>query len=62
MNLGNIAAGGAQILLVRRIKQRQVFVEDICLLLFKHDSVLAQYLFPVLIVLPVLGYLVDEKQ
>ena len=62
MNLGNIATGGTQILLVRRIKQRQVFVEDIHILLFKHDSILAQYLFAVLIVLPVLGYLVDEKQ
>ena len=58
----NIAAGGLQILLIRRIKQCNVLIQNGNILLFKHHAVFAKYLVAIFIVLAIFCHLVNEEQ
>ena len=57
-----IAAGGFEIFLIRRVKHRNVLVQNSKILLLKHHAVFAEHLVAVFVVLAVLCHLVDEEQ
>ena len=61
MDSGNVAAGAPQVLLIRRIKQGDVLVQNRNVLLLKDFAVFAQDLVPIRVVLTVFRHLVDEE-
>ena len=62
MHTADIAAGRLQILLVRRIEQGCILVQNIDVLLLKHLAILAQNLIAVSVILAILGDLVNKEQ
>ena len=62
MYTADIAAGRLQILLVRRIEQGCILVQNIDVLLLKHLAILAQNLIAVSVILAILGDLVNKEQ
>ena len=57
-----IAASGFEILLIRRVKHRNVLVQNGKILLLKHHAIFAKHLVAVFIILAVLCHFVDEEQ
>ena len=62
VNVSRLPAKVAKILLIRGIFQRQIFVQDMEILLLKHLTVFTQLFVAVLVVLTVFGHLIDEEQ
>ena len=58
----HIAASGFEIFLIRRVKHRNVLVQNGKIFLLKHHAVFAKHLVAVFIVLAVLCHFVDEEQ
>ena len=58
----DIAAGRLQILLVRRIEQGCILVQNADVLLLKHLAVLAQNLVAVSVILSIFGDLINKEQ
>ena len=56
-----IAASGFQILLIRRVKHRDILIQYADIFLLKHNTVFAKHFIAVLIVLTILCNLVDEE-
>ena len=62
MHPAYIAASGFEILLIRRVKHRNVLVQNGKILLLKHHAIFAKHLVAVFIILAVLCHFVDEEQ
>ena len=58
----HIAASGFEIFLIRRVKHRNVLVQNGKILLLKHHAIFAKHLVAVFVVLAVLCHFVDEEQ
>ena len=58
----HIAASGFEIFLIRRVKHRNVLVQNSKILLLKHHAIFAKHLVAVFVVLAVLCHFVDEEQ
>ena len=62
MNGGNIAAGGTEILLIGRVEELDMVIQNADILLLEDFPILPRDFVTVFIVLSVLGYLIDEEQ
>ena len=62
MHPAYIAASGFEIFLIRRVKHRNVLVQNSKILLLKHHAVFSKHLVTVFIILAVLCHFVDEEQ
>ena len=58
----HIAACGFEILLIRRVKHRNVLIQNGKILLLEHHAIFAKHLVAVFIILAVFCHLVDEEQ
>lgn len=62
MYSAHIAASGFEIFLIRRIKHRDVLVQNSEILLLKHHAIFAEHLVAVFVIPAVLFHFVDEEQ
>ncbi len=60
--MGFVCVNAAEILLIRRIEERELLVQNILVFLLENFSVHGVDFVPVLVVLAVFGYFVDKKQ
>ena len=60
--MGSMHIDAAQILLIRRIEQSQIFIQNRCIFLFKNPAIFRIHFVPVSIILPVILHLIDKEQ
>ena len=60
--MGSMYIDAAQILLIRRIEQSQIFIQNRCIFLFKNPAIFRIYFVSVSIILPVILHLIDKEQ